>query len=176
MRACSPHNHFQSSKTVSVYGGVEVYNERSFCVKYHSQGVQTSFYESTPSASDSLGNTIPPGDIEDPGISLMLQRNAISEISPDTLGFYSNAFMVRKASGAWRPVIDLKQLNHHIDAPHFHIHTISSLLSTIEKRGLCVQNRSAGCVLSCTNTSTQQEVPVLPSKTRYISFEYFTSV
>ena len=27
--------------------------------------------------------------------------------------------MVRKASGGWRPVIDLKQLNHHIDAPHF---------------------------------------------------------
>ena len=27
------------------------------------------------------------------------------------------------------------------------------------KKRLCVQNRSAGCVLSCTNTSTQQEVP-----------------
>ena len=64
MRACFQ---FQSSMTVSVYGGVEVYNEQSFCVKYRSQGVQTSFYESTPSASDSLGNTIPPGDIEDPG-------------------------------------------------------------------------------------------------------------
>ena len=92
-------------------------------------------------------------------ISLMLQRNAISEISPDTPGFYSNAFMVRKASGGWRPVIDLKQLNHHIDAPHFRMHTISSVLSTIEKRRLCVQNRSAGCLHSCTNTSTQQEVP-----------------
>ena len=67
MRACFPHNQFQSSTTVSVYGGVEVYKERSFCVKYRSQGVQTSFYESTPSASDSLGNTIPPGDIKDPG-------------------------------------------------------------------------------------------------------------
>ena len=62
-----PHNHFQSSTTVSVYGGVEVYTERSFCVKYRSQGVETSFYESTPSASDSLGNKIPPGYIEDPG-------------------------------------------------------------------------------------------------------------
>ena len=38
---------------MSVCGGVEVYDKRSFCVKYHSQGVQTSFYESTPSASDS---------------------------------------------------------------------------------------------------------------------------
>ena len=89
----------------------------------------------------------------------MLQRNAISEISPDTPGFYSNAFMVRKASGGWRPVIDLKQLNHHIDASHFRMHTISSVLSTVKKRRLRIQNRSAGCVLSCTNTSTQQEVP-----------------
>ena len=63
----------------------------------------------------------------------MLQRNAISEISPDTPGFYSNTFMVRKASGGWRPVIDSKQLNHHIDAPHFRMHTISSVLSTIKK-------------------------------------------
>ena len=63
----------------------------------------------------------------------MLQKNAISEISTDTPGFYSNAFMVRKAAGGWRPVIDLKQLNHHIDAPHFRIHTISSVLSTLKK-------------------------------------------
>ena len=63
----------------------------------------------------------------------MLQRNAISEISPDTSGFYSNAFMVRKAAGGWRPVIDLKQLNHHINAPHFRMHTISSVLSTVKK-------------------------------------------
>ena len=60
------------------------------------------------------GNMIPPGDTEDPGNARAdfpkLQRNAISEISPDTPGFYSNAFMVRKASGGWRPVIYLKQL------------------------------------------------------------------
>ena len=103
-------------------------------------------------------------------ISLMLQRNAISEISPDTPGFYSNAFMVHKASGGWRPVIDLKQLNHHIDAPHFRMHTISSVLSTVEKRRLRVQNRSAGCVLSCTNTSTQQEVPLFCLRNKVYQF------
>ena len=102
-------------------------------------------------------------------ISLMFQRNAISEIFPDTPGFYSNAFMVRKASGGWRPVIDLKQLNHHIDAPHFRMHTISSVLSTVEKRRLRVQNRSAGYVLSCTNTSTQQEVPLFCLRKQGIS-------
>ena len=162
MRACFPHNQFQSSTTVSVYGGVEVYNERSFCVKYRSQVVQTSFYESTLLLQTPWEIRYPQRTQKIQGmreqISLMLQRNAISEISPDTPGFYSNAFMVRKASGGWRPVIDLRQLNHHIDAPHFRMHTISSVLSTVERR-LRVQNRSAGCVLSCTNTSTPQEVP-----------------
>ena len=41
--------------------------------------------------------------------------------------------MVCKASGGWRPVIDIKQLNHHIDTPHFRMHTISSVLSTVKK-------------------------------------------
>ena len=67
MRACSPHNQFQSGTTVPVCGGVETYNERSFSVKYRSQGIQTSFYESSHSAADSLGDMIPPGDTEDPG-------------------------------------------------------------------------------------------------------------
>ena len=66
-------------------------------------------------------------------IFLMLQKNAISEISPDTPGFYSNIFLVPKASGGLCPVINLKQLNHHIDAPHFRMHTISSVLSTVER-------------------------------------------
>ena len=47
--------------------------------------------------------------------------------------FYSNVFLIRKAFGGWRPVIDLKQLNHHIDIPHFRMHTISSVLSTVER-------------------------------------------
>ena len=40
---------------------METYYERSLCTKYHSQGVQTSFYESTPSPSNSLGDQISPG-------------------------------------------------------------------------------------------------------------------
>ena len=66
-------------------------------------------------------------------ISLMLQKNAISEISPDTSVFYSNVFLVRKASGGWGPRIDLKQLNQHLNGPHFHMHTISSVPSTVER-------------------------------------------
>ena len=121
-----------------VCGKVEAYNEQSLCVKYCSQGVQTSFYESTPSASDSLGNAISRGG----GGSQKIQgmREQISLMLPDTPGFYSNVFLVRKASGGWRPVIDLKQLNHHIDTPplsHAH-HKLSAEYR--QKRRLHVQN------------------------------------
>ena len=47
------------------YGGVEAYNERSLYVKYSSQGVQTSLYESTASTQGSLGNKISQGPTED---------------------------------------------------------------------------------------------------------------
>ena len=109
-----------TSTTVSVYGGVEVYNERPFCVKYRSQPIQTSFYESTPSASDCLGNTIPPGDIEDPGNARADFPNASEERNLRNISRHSRVLFERihgtQASGGWRPVIGLKQLNHHIVA------------------------------------------------------------
>ena len=67
MRACFPHNRCQSGTTMPVCGGVEAYNERALCVKYRSQGLQTSFYESIPSVSDPLGNSIPQWVAEDLG-------------------------------------------------------------------------------------------------------------
>ena len=67
-------------------------------------------------------------------ISLMLQKNAITEVPSDLPGFYSNVFLLRKASGGWRPVIDLKNLNAHFHAPHFRMFTTSSVLSSVEKR------------------------------------------
>ena len=66
-------------------------------------------------------------------ISLMLQKNVITEVPPDSPGVYSNIFLVHKASGGWRPVTDLKRLNAHILAPHFCMFTISSVPSTVRK-------------------------------------------
>ena len=55
------------------------------------------------------------------------------EVPPDSPGFYSNIFLVHKASGGWRPVIDLKWLNTHIYPPNFRMSSISSVLSTVRK-------------------------------------------
>ena len=89
-------------------------------------------------------------------ITLMLQKNAITEVPPDSPGFYSNVFLVRKASGGWHPVIDLKNLNAHIHAPTSFPYVHYKLC---RKRRLRIQDRSAGCVLSCTDSSKQQEIP-----------------
>ena len=63
-----PHNQCQSGDNYMPFcGGVEAYNKRSLLVKYRSQGVQTSFYESTPSAQDPLGGSDSQGLIEDSG-------------------------------------------------------------------------------------------------------------
>ena len=67
-------------------------------------------------------------------ISLMLQKNAIAEVPPSSPGFYANMFLVRKSSGEWRPVIDLKGLKAHIFAPHFQMFSISPVLTTVRKR------------------------------------------
>ena len=125
-------------QSVPVCGVVEAYKEQSLFVKYRSQGVQTLIYESTPSTQVSLGNKISQGSTEDPGnvranILDASKEYAITDIPPDAPGFYSNIFLVRKASGGWRPVIDLKQLNAHSDAPHFHNHTISSVLNSVKR-------------------------------------------
>ena len=102
---------------------METYYERRLHLrsKYRSQGVQTSFYESTPSPTNSLGDKISTGSKRSFGHAgtnhPYAPKNAITEVPPDSPGFYWNVFLVKKASGGWRPVIDLKNLNAHIHAP-----------------------------------------------------------
>ena len=118
--------------------------------------------QATPFASDSLGNTIPPGDIKDPMNARADFLNASEERNLRNISRHSRVLFERihgtqgilRVASSYR----LKQLKNHIDAAHFRMHTISSVLSTVKKRRLRVQNISAGCILSCTNTSTQQEV------------------
>ena len=88
-------------------------------------------------------------------ITLMLQKNPIVEVPPDSPGFYSNVFLVRKSTGGWRPVIDLKNLERPHSCTSFpYVHD-----KLCRKRRLRIQNRSAGCILPCTDSTKQQKVP-----------------
>ena len=93
----------------------------------------------------------------------MLQKNAITEVPPDSLGFYSNVFLVRKASGGWRPVIDLKNLNAHIHAPHFRMFTTSSVLSSVKK---------GDYAFKIDLQDVYFHVPIHPSSRKYLRFAF----
>ena len=96
-------------------------------------------------------------------ITLMLQKNAITEVPPDSPGFYSNVFLVRKASGGWRPVTDLKNLNAHIHAPHFRMFTTSSVLSSVEKGDYAFKIDLQDAYF---------HVPIHPSSRKYLRFAF----
>ena len=87
-----------------VCGGVEAYNEQSLHVNFYSQGVQTSFYESTSSASDSLGNTIPLRVTEDSGNGRANIINASEERNLRNIFRHSRVLFkcIPGTQGVWR--------------------------------------------------------------------------
>ena len=98
-------------------------------------------------------------------ITLMLQKNAITEVPPNLPGFYSNVFLIRKASGGWRPVIDLKNLNAHIHAPHFRMFTTNSVLSSVRK---------GDYVFKIDLQDAHFHVPIHPCSRKYLRFAFET--
>ena len=47
----------------------------------------------------------------------LLRKGAV-EPAPQSPGFYSRLFLVQKASGSWRPIIDPERLHHLVTLPH----------------------------------------------------------
>ena len=48
-------------------------------------------------------------------------------------GFYSRFFLVEKASGGWRPVIDLSHLNNFVQLTSFKMETVTSVLLSVRE-------------------------------------------
>ena len=63
----------------------------------------------------------------------MLQKGAIEPVQTCSSGFYSRLFLVLKASGSWRPVIDLSTLNQYIHCPSFKMDTPQSVINSLQK-------------------------------------------
>ena len=163
MRVCSLHKSLQSEETEQLCGGVEMYYERSLRSKYHSQGVQTSFYESTPSPTNSLGDQISTGSTRnlmhagtnfpyapkerDNGGASRLARFLLKRI-PGKKGF-------RRVASSYR---SKESERPHSCTPFPYVHD-KLCAKLCRKRRLRIQDRSAGCVLPCNDSSKQQKVP-----------------
>ena len=57
-----------------------------------------------------------------------LQQKGAVELAPSSPGFYSRMFVVPKATGGWRPIIDLSTLNLSVVKTKFRMETVQSVL------------------------------------------------
>ena len=58
-----------------------------------------------------------------------------TEVPSDTLKGFTSMCLWCTSAGGWRPVIDQKWLNVHLDTPHFCMFIIPSDLSMVKSRG-----------------------------------------
>ena len=63
----------------------------------------------------------------------MISKGALERVDDLDPGFYSLLFLVEKASGGWRPVIDLSPLNEFVRQTPFKMETAFSVLLSSER-------------------------------------------
>ena len=80
-------------------------------------------------------------------VEAMLAKGALEIARDPGPGFYSRLFLVEKATGGWRPVIDLSHLNDFVQLTLFKMETVASVLLSV-REGFSSFLGSEGCVLS----------------------------
>ena len=64
-------------------------------------------------------------------VEVMLAKGALEIARDPGPGFYSRLFLVEKATGGWRPVIDLSHLNDFVQLTPFKMETVASVLLSV---------------------------------------------
>ena len=90
----------------------------------------------------------------------LIQKGAV-EPAPQSPGFYSRLFLIQKASGSWRPIIDQSALNDYVTSSHFHMETPQSVLRSI---------RPGDWMVSLDLQEAYLQVPVHHDSRRYLRF------
>ena len=93
-------------------------------------------------------------------LQTLLRKGAV-EPAPQSPGFYSRLFLVQKASGSWRPIIDLSTLNDYVTSSHFHMETPQSVLRS---------TRQGDWMVSLDLQDAYLQVPVHHDSRRYLRF------
>ena len=66
-------------------------------------------------------------------VEAMLAKGALEIARDPGPGFYSLLFLVEKATGGWRPVIDLSHLNDFVQLTSFKMETVASVLLSVRE-------------------------------------------
>ena len=133
-----------------------------------SQGVRLTF-TSPPLLTRFPVFTTTPQDIEKADVLRMevialFQKQATEVVGDESSpGFYSRLFLVPKATGGWRPVIDLSLLNKYIYCPSFKMETSTSLRRSVAPGDFAV---------SLDLKDAYFHIPINPSARRYLRFAF----
>ena len=63
----------------------------------------------------------------------MLQKGAMELVDQPSPSYYSQLFLVQKATGRWWPIIDLSALNGYVSLTRFWMETVASVLGSVRK-------------------------------------------
>ena len=109
---------------------------------------------------DSYSPTSPKGRALGEEIEELISKGAV-ELAPPTPGFYSRMFVVLKASGAWRPIIDLSVFNKFVMGTKFRMETVQSVLASV---------REGDWMVSLDLKDAYLQVPIHPESRRFLRF------
>ena len=90
----------------------------------------------------------------------MVQKGAVEPASPSP-GYYSRMFMVPKATGGWRPIIDLSVLNNFVVKTKFKMETTQSVLRSVRRNDWMVSIDLKDAYL---------QIPIHPRSRKYLRF------
>ena len=91
----------------------------------------------------------------------MVEKGALEPVSQPGPGFYSRIFLVPKATGGWRPVIDVSALNRFVDLTKFKMETPASVLESV---------RPGDFMASIDLKDAYFQIPIHPSSRKYLRF------
>ena len=90
-------------------------------------------------------------------VEAMLAKVALEIARDPGPVFYSRLSLVEKASGGWKPMIDLSHLNEFVQLTRFKMETVASVLISVKRGGFSSFPGSEGCVLSDPNPFILEE-------------------
>ena len=100
-------------------------------------------------------------------VESVLQKGAIEEAPLPSWGYYSRLFVTMKASGSWRPIIDLSHLNLMVLKMPFKMETLHSTLLSV---------RRGDWMVSIDLRDAYLQIPIHPESRKYLRFMVFGKV
>ena len=114
----------------------------------------------TPISIDSYSPQSIKGRALEEEIQVFRRKGMVEPVSSSP-GLYSRMFVVTKASGGWRPIIDLSTLNLSVDRTSFRMETAQTVFRSVRRNDWMV---------SIDLKNTYLQIPIHPASCRFLRF------